>query len=166
MKIRQAVPQDYPAIAELITEAFRTARLSDGQEQEFVASLRFLPTYQPELEYVAEDAGSLIGHVLLTRYQEESQKLLAPLCVAFLYRNQGIGTRLLQQAFARAQELTVQPYLVLGGSQSLLQAGEVSLAAIYQGGTTSLASCTVGQEIPPLKMTASKRSPEHVQGSI
>lgn len=163
MKIRQAVPEDYPAIAELITEAFRTARLSDGQEQEFVASLRLLTTYQPELEYVAEDAGSLIGHVLLTHYQEaESQKLLAPLCVAFLYRNQGIGTRLLQQAFAKAQELTPQPYLVLGGSQSLLQGTGVSLTAIYQRRTTSLASCTVGQEIQPLKSQASKRSPEHV----
>lgn len=163
MNIRQATPKDYPAIAALITEAFQTARLADGKEQEFVASLRLLPTYQPELEYVAEVGDRLVGHVLLTHYEEAgTQSLLAPLCVAFAYRNQGIGTRLLQQAFATAQTLTAQPYLVLGASQSLLTDGAVSLAAVYQRGATSWESCTVGQEIKPLIPVALKGSSEHV----
>lgn len=168
MKIRQATPQDYPAIATLIKTAFQTARLSDGQEQEFVAALRLTPTFNPALEFVAEVKGQLVGHVLLTRYQAEGHatRLLAPLSVDFAYRNQGIGTQLLQRAFTTAQELTTQPYLVLGGSESLLQGGGVSLAAVYQTGTTSLASSTVGQEIQPVKMKVSKRSPKHVQGSI
>jgi putative acetyltransferase len=44
MIIREEQPQEYRAIYELVKTAFKTARVSDGKEQDFVNRLRSAPT--------------------------------------------------------------------------------------------------------------------------
>ena len=60
MTIRQATPEDFDAIYSLVKTAFQTAKVSDGDEQDFVLKLR-KGRYIPELELVAEEDGVLIG---------------------------------------------------------------------------------------------------------
>lgn len=65
--IRQETEQDHPAIYDLIRTAFETAKVSDGDEQDFAVNLRNnSKLYIPELALVAEEGGKLIGHIMLT----------------------------------------------------------------------------------------------------
>lgn len=118
--IRQATVADYPAIYRLVATAFKTARVSDGAEQDFVEELRKSANFIPELELVAEDAGKLVGHVMLTKKElslNEGQKavlLLAPLCVDFDYRNQGIGGQLMTTVFKKAVDQAHETVFLVG----------------------------------------------------
>lgn len=108
MTIRQAVEKDYPEIYELVKTAFKTARVSDGTEQDFVLELRAGSRFLPGLEFVAEEDGRLIGHVLLTRQTVQTTAgdiigvLVAPLCVALEYRDRGVGGQLMRTACRQA----------------------------------------------------------------
>lgn len=108
MKIRVATPNDYDEIYQVVKEAFKTAQVSDGNEQDFVVALRQKETFIPELELVAVADEKIVGHVMLSEQEVKAKDgvrnflLLAPLSVAFDYRNQGIGGALMEAAFKKA----------------------------------------------------------------
>ena len=83
--IRQETKQDRHELYHLIQTAFQTAKIADGDEQDFTVNLWNSENYIPELGLVAELNGKLIGHILLTRMyviQEDGNKfeslLVAP----------------------------------------------------------------------------------------
>ena len=41
--------------------------MADGDEYDFVSQLRVSGNYIPDLAFVAEDDGKLVGHIMLTR---------------------------------------------------------------------------------------------------
>ena len=87
MKIRVVNKSDFKDIYNLVKEAFKTAQVSDGNEQDFVLELRKRVFYIPSLEFVAEEQGKLIGHIMFTKQAVDLEKgklkalLIAPLCV-------------------------------------------------------------------------------------
>jgi predicted N-acetyltransferase YhbS len=109
MVLRQEKESEFPAIYELVKTAFQTARVSNGDEQNFVDRLRSSPNYIPELALVAEDEGRLIGHIMLTTTSFETTAgqrqilLLGPLAVALERRRQGLGAQLVLEALRRAK---------------------------------------------------------------
>ena len=111
MMLRQEKEADFPAIYDLVKTAFQTAKVSNGDEQNFVGRLRASGNYLPGLALVAEDGGKLIGHIMLTKTSFETASgrrpilLLAPLAVVFERRRQGIGAQLVHEAcrLAKAQ---------------------------------------------------------------
>lgn len=107
MDIKLVNKQDYDKIYAFVEEAFKTAKVSDGTEQDFVLELRKSSNYVPELEFAAYDKNVLIGHIMLTKQNLNSNKavkavLVAPLCVKKEYRSQGIGTQLMRYALNEA----------------------------------------------------------------
>ena len=108
MIIRNAVSGDYENIYNLVKTAFETAKVSDGTEQDFVLELRKSNVYIKDLEFVAEFAGRLIGHIMLTEQPVIAKPydikgvLLAPLCVDIKYRSRGVGGSLINYALAQA----------------------------------------------------------------
>lgn len=118
--IRQVKKEDYKDIYELVKEAFRTAEISDGKEQEFVNELRERNSYIRHLEFVAEENGKLIGHVMLTTQEVENGidtytgLLLAPICVKLEYRNKGIGTKLIKYGFSKALDMGYKAVFLVG----------------------------------------------------
>jgi len=111
-RIRQENATDWPAIYSLIRIAFETAKVKDGDEQDFATGLRTSERYIPELSLVAEQDGMLIGHVMLTHtvlHQDTGEDvdvlLLAPLSVLLEYRNRGVGGALVEEACRTAKEL-------------------------------------------------------------
>ena len=111
MDIRVAQQKDFDEIYQLVQTAFATANVKDGTEQDFVLALRAGDGYLPALEFVAEEDGKLIGHVMLTKKPVKTPSgqfaglLLAPLCVALEYRSQGVGSRLVRHSMAEAKTL-------------------------------------------------------------
>ncbi len=120
MLIRQETEADYPAIYELVKVAFQTAKVTDGDEQNFVNRLRAGGNYIPELALVAEDGGQLVGHIMLTRTHVDTENgpfpllLLAPVAVVLERRNQQIGARLIEEAFRLAKEKGHKATIVVG----------------------------------------------------
>ncbi|PHV71792.1 GNAT family N-acetyltransferase [Sporanaerobium hydrogeniformans] len=108
--IRQEQPTDYETIYEVIKTAFETAAVKDGDEQDYVSHLRKSSKYIPELALVAEKDGHIVGHIMLTKMvingkeQTFDALLLSPLCVAYAYRNRGIGGKLIEKSFKLARE--------------------------------------------------------------
>lgn len=107
MDIKLVNKEDYDKIYTFVEEAFKTAEVSDGTEQDFVLELRKSSNYIPELEIAAYDKNILIGHIMLTKQNLKSNKpvkavLVAPLSVKKEYRSRGIGTLLMKYALNEA----------------------------------------------------------------
>jgi putative acetyltransferase len=111
MRIRPERESEFPRLHELVKTAFATAKVSNGDEQNFVDRRRAGGDYIPELALVAEDEGELVGHIMLTRTFVSTAAgprpalLLAPLCVVLERRRQGVGARLIEAALDRARKL-------------------------------------------------------------
>lgn len=107
MDIKLVNKEDYDKIYTFVEEAFKTAEVSDGTEQDFVLELRKSSNYIPELEFAAYDKNILIGHIMLTKQNLKSNKpvkavLVAPLSVKKEYRSCGVGTSLMKYALNEA----------------------------------------------------------------
>ncbi len=67
MIVRRETEADLDGIYDLVKLAFQTAKVTNGDEQEYQVRLRNGDNYIPELALVAEEDGQLVGHIMLTR---------------------------------------------------------------------------------------------------
>ena len=120
MNIRPEAKKDLPCIYNLIKIAFETAEVSDGNEQNFAEKLRKSEDYIPELALVAEEAGEIIGHIMLTRtfVRGESSDfqtlLLGPIVVLLQWRKCGVGASLIRRGFETALSLGYSSVFLVG----------------------------------------------------
>jgi putative acetyltransferase len=121
MLLREERPENFGEIHRLVEAAFKTAKVSNGDEQHFVERLRAGPGYIPELALAAEEKGVLVGHVMLTRLplklddgREVRNLLLAPLSVLFDQRGRGVGAELIREALRRAGEMGFEAVFLAG----------------------------------------------------
>ena len=111
---------EFEMIYHFIKEAFETAAVSDGTEQDFVDMLRVSENYIPELALVALVDGNIIGHIMLTKYivqdlnQNHDVLLLAPLSVDLNYRGQGIGSKLVMKSFELDRKMGYTAVVLVG----------------------------------------------------
>jgi putative acetyltransferase len=103
MQIRTETPGDYPAIADILLQAF-------GQDAEalLVERIRRSDRYIPELALVAEKEGVIVGHILFSHIDLVGKETLpvlglAPLAVHPQSQRQGIGSALVQAGLAKAE---------------------------------------------------------------
>ncbi len=120
MIIRQEKPSDFQNIYDLVKVAFQTAKVANGNEQEYVNKLRASGGYIPDLALVAEEDSKLVGHIMLTKTyimtgnSKFEALLLAPLSVALPYRKRGIGSELVRKSFELAENLGYRAVFVVG----------------------------------------------------
>lgn len=120
MVIRQVQKSDYKGIYELVKEAFTTAEVTNGKEQDYVNEVRMKKEYLPQLEFVAEEDGNFVGHILLseakitTKNGEHSCLYIAPVCVSLAYRNRGIGEKLIKYASKEGIKLGFDAIFLVG----------------------------------------------------
>jgi putative acetyltransferase len=120
MIIRPETENDFAAIHDLVKTAFQTAKSGFSDEQDFVLKLRQDENYLPELALVLEDAGMIIGHIMLTKtyISRKDSKLeallLAPVCVRLEYRNQGIGSDFIRHSLEMAKERGFKTVFLVG----------------------------------------------------
>jgi putative acetyltransferase len=112
MDIRRVQKEDFASIHELVKIAFQTAEMPPANEEDYVLKWRASDNYISELEFVAEEKGEIIGHIMLQKLKVHTNDndnysglLVAPLCVKLEYRSQGIGEKLLYVGFEKAKEM-------------------------------------------------------------
>lgn len=110
--IRPEQENEFPEIYQLIQTAFTTAKVADGDEQDFAVRLRNNGNYIPELALVAELGHQLIGHIMFTRTvvtqpdgSPSEALMIAPLAVALEYRTHGIGSALIREGCRLATDM-------------------------------------------------------------
>lgn len=112
--IRPETPEDYPAIAEV-------NRLAFGQDNEaqLVEAIRASDRFVLGLSLVAEQAGAIVGHVLLSQVDLVGDRTRAILCLAPLavhptHQNRGIGSALVEAGLVAAEASGAPLVVVLG----------------------------------------------------
>ena len=117
--IRPEAHKDYKAIVSLILRSFQEGTdYSDGTDIiALVEEIRDSQYYIPELSFVAEMDGQIVGHFLFSRFplspskegrhQDETESgivMLAPVSVHADYFRQGIGRAMLTQGIEKVKE--------------------------------------------------------------
>lgn len=123
ISIRLETPEDYRAVEELTREAFWGCMdhpTCDG-EHLLVHKLRNVPAYVPELDFVAETDGKIVGNVIYSRAkivadngQETEVLIFGPLSVLPDYQKKGVGSALMRHSIARARELGYRAIFLYG----------------------------------------------------
>ena len=114
MIIRCERPEDEPEIARLIDAAF-----GDTETSDFTAKLRASPGYVPELTFVAEDEGGIVGFTMLS-YVAAGRRdvlILTPMAVRPDRQRAGIGKQVVHAAIAAA-EARGEPVVLVEGVPS------------------------------------------------
>lgn len=119
--IRQELGKDLDEVYNLIKTAFETAKVKDGDEQDFTVRLRNGKNFIPELSLVAEANGKLIGHIMFTKTpvaQSNGEKfeglLVAPLSVLLEYRDFGVGSTLMKEGLRLGAQLGYKAAFLIG----------------------------------------------------
>ena len=123
IKIRLEQPKDYRAVEELTREAFWGSMnhpTCDG-EHLLVHKLRDLPSFVPELDFVAEAEGQLAGHIIystakvITPGGGEIEVLsFGPISVLPEYKRMGVGSALMRHSISEAKKLGYRAIIFYG----------------------------------------------------
>ena len=116
MTIRLETPEDYRAVEELTREAFWNVYRPGCTEHFVLNQYRKSPDFIKELDFVMEEDGRIIGHVMFSKAvlvaEGEAPRRIpswtfGPICIHPDYKRKGYGLKLLEYALARAKEMGV-----------------------------------------------------------
>lgn len=114
--IRTEQPCDFDEIRTVVKTAFAGAEHTDGDEHNLVDRLRRTEEYVPELSFVAEIEGKIVGYAMFSRIKIGMSKAiaLAPLAVLPGFQNQGIGRALIEAGHRKAKAEDYYCSVILG----------------------------------------------------
>ena len=110
--IRQETEKDYRAVEELTRNSFWNVYKPGADEHFYVHTMRNHPDFIPELAFVLEKYGEIIGNIMYTKawLEDETGKRkeivsFGPLCVAPEYQRQKLGKILIEHSFDAARKM-------------------------------------------------------------
>ncbi|MGI5878485.1 MAG: GNAT family N-acetyltransferase [Christensenellales bacterium] len=123
IRIRLETPDDYRQTEELTKAAFwkNTDRGVIVDEHLLVHRLRKLPVFIPELNYLAQIGGKIVGNVLYSKAKivspdglEHPVLTFGPLSVLPEYQNRGVGKALMRFTIQEARRLKYSAIVICG----------------------------------------------------
>ena len=133
LTIRLETEKDYRAVEELTREAFWNIYKPGADEHYFVHQMRNHPDFIPELAFVLELDGKIIGNIMYTKAWLEDgngkrKEILSfgPLCVAPEYQRQKLGKILIEHSFAAARKMGYEVTVIFGNPGNYASRGFVS----------------------------------------
>ena len=103
LTIRLETEKDYAAVENLTREAFWNVYKPGADEHYYVHTMRSHPDFIPELAFVLEKDGRIVGNIMYTKAwledeNGERKEILSfgPLCIAPEYQRQKLGKMLIE----------------------------------------------------------------------
>ncbi|MBQ2326649.1 MAG: N-acetyltransferase, partial [Clostridia bacterium] len=128
--IRTETENDYRAVENLTREAFWNVYVPGCSEHYFVHTMRSHEDFIPELAFVVELDGKIIGSIMyyrtsLTDENGNKKEILSfgPLGILPAYQRQGLGKALMKHSFARAKEMGYDAIVILGSPSNYVSSG-------------------------------------------
>ena len=133
LTIRLETENDYRAVETLTREAFWNVYKPGADEHYFVHKMRSHKDFLPELAYVLELDGEIIGNIMYSKSmllgEDGQQKVVltvGPISVAPQYQRQGLSKLMLEHTFARAVEMGYDTVINFGNPANYVARGYVS----------------------------------------
>lgn len=143
MKIRLEQQADYREVENLTREAFWNVYRPGCVEHYVLKQYRTNPAFIPALDFVMEEDGKIIGHVMYSKadiVKDDGSKVPAwtfgPISIHPDYKRKGYGLKLLNYSIDRARELGVAVLCMEGNIDFYKHAGFVlasTLGIHYHG---------------------------------
>ena len=128
--IRNEEKRDYAQVERITREAFWNLYVPGCAEHYLAHILREHEDFIPELDFVAELDGQVIGNVMYTKSTliggaGEKKEILTfgPLCILPGYQRRGYGKRLLERSFEKAVELGYEVIVIFGDPDNYVSRG-------------------------------------------
>ncbi len=128
--IRNETPDDYRAVENLTREAFWNLYREGCDEHYFVHIVRSHEDFIPELAFVLEKDGQIIGNVMYTKSrlidekgEEKEIVSFGPVCVHPDYQRQGLSRALLEHSFEKAKEMGYDAVVIFGNPANYVGRG-------------------------------------------
>ena len=133
LSIRLESEKDYRAVEELTREAFWNVYKPGADEHYFVHMMRSHPDFIPELAFVLENDGEIIGNIMYTKAwledeQGERREILSfgPICISPKHQRAGLSRLLIEHSFEKAREMGYDVNINLGNPANYVGRGFVS----------------------------------------
>ena len=116
--VRKEDNHDYSQVQKLLAEAFET-----GAEAWLVDNLRENPDFIPELSFVAECDGQIVGYILffpikiISKQDHHNSLALAPIAVTPKYQRKGVGKAMVEHGLTKARHSDFDSVIVLGHAE-------------------------------------------------
>ncbi|MBT9779395.1 GNAT family N-acetyltransferase [Clostridium sp. MCC353] len=128
--IRNETERDYAAVEQITRNAFWNLSSPGCDEHYLVHIMRNHEDFIPELDFVAELDGQVIGNVMYTksRLTDESGQVkqiltFGPVCIQPEYQRKGYGKILLEHSFRAALELGYEVIVIFGNPNNYVGRG-------------------------------------------
>lgn len=128
--IRNETPADYRAVEEMTKRAFWNQHLPGCNEHYLAHILRDSADFLPELDFVAELDGTIVGNIMYTRSkliaedgEEKDILTFGPLSVDPEYQRRGIGKALLGHSLEKAAQMGYEAVVIFGNPENYVTSG-------------------------------------------
>ena len=130
LTIRNEKKSDYPTVEAMTRKAFYNLYVPGCAEHYLVHIMRSHEDFIPELDFVAELDGQVIGNIMYTKAKltdeqgnEKGILTFGPLCVAPEYQRKGYGKALMERSFQRAVEMGYDVIVIFGSPVNYVSSG-------------------------------------------
>ena len=133
IRIRNERPEDREAVETLTRRAFYNQYIPGCMEHYLVHIMRVHEDFIPELDFVAELDGEIIGNIMYTRAwltdargNEKPVLTFGPVCVSPEHQRRGYGKALMEHSFEAARALGYDTVVIFGSPANYVGRGFVS----------------------------------------
>lgn len=130
LTIRNETPNDHFTVEEMTREAFWNLYVPGCDEHYLVHIMRDHEDFIPELDFVAEMDGMIVGNIMYTKAaligeagNEKPILTFGPLCVRPGCQRKGIGKELLQVSFDKALDMGYDTIVIFGNPANYVARG-------------------------------------------
>ena len=133
LTIRLETEKDYRAVEALTREAFWNVYKPGADEHYYAHQMRSHPDFIPELAFVLEENGKLVGNIMYTKAWLEDENgarkeilSFGPISVAPDRQRQKLGKLLIEHSFAVGRKLGYDAVVIFGNPGNYVSRGFVS----------------------------------------
>lgn len=133
LKIRRERPEDYAAVEEITRRAFYNMYMPGCTEHYLAHIMRGHEDFLPQLDFVAELDGRVIGNMMYTRSWltdggGERKEILTfgPVSILPEFQRRGYGKQLMEHSFTQARALGYDAVVIFGSPANYVSRGFVS----------------------------------------